>query len=170
MTTKLAYTLFLFALSLQRLWELQKSNRHQRSLLAQGGREHSPGHFPAMAMLHSTWIIAMGAEVWFFDRPLHHELALIACAVFLIGQLLRLWAMRDLGERWCARIITLPQAAPIRRGIYRYVRHPNYVGVVIEIAAAPLIHSAYITAIVFTALNAWLLVVRIKAEEQALYG
>lgn len=168
MVTKLALSLFLGLLAVQRLWELRKSEQHRRQMLMRGGREHGASHFPYMAMLHTLWLLAIPLEVWFFDRPAYTAVAVIAGAFFLVGQVFRLLAMHELGERWCARIMTLPGRPPVTRGIFRYVRHPNYTGVVLEIAAAPMLHMAYMTAIVFSLLNAWLLWVRIRAEERAL--
>jgi methyltransferase len=88
--------------------------------------------------------------------------------IFVIGQSLRYAAIRTLGRRWTVRIVTLPDAPLVRSGIYRYLRHPNYLGVALEIAAVPLLHTAYLTAILFTLANACLLAVRIRAEERAL--
>ncbi len=168
MVSKIIFTCFVVLLALQRLWELRKSQRHLRLLLARGGREHDFGHFPYMALLHGAWLVAMMIEVWY--REFNIIVASISSCFFIVGQIFRLLAMQLLGERWCARIVTLPDQPPIRAGIYRYIKHPNYVGVVIEIAAAPLIHSAFVTSIVFSILNIWLLKVRIAAEERAVYG
>lgn len=168
MVSMILFGSFITILALQRLWELKKSEQHRRQILMRGGREHGAGHFPLMALLHTLWLIAIVLEVWLLDRPVYISLALIAGLFFLIGQALRLLAMRELGERWCARIMTLPDRPPVTTGIFRYMRHPNYTGVVLEIAAAPLIHTAYITAIVFTILNGLLLWVRIREEERAL--
>lgn len=170
MVSQIIFSLFVIVLMAQRLWELKKSEQNLRRLLEKGGREHSFGHFPFMALLHGAWIVSMMAEVWFCARLVNWLIASIAFAIFAVGQVFRLWAMRDLKERWCARIVTLPNEPPINTGIYAFMRHPNYFGVVLEIAAAPMIHSAYITSLVFSILNGWLLFVRIKAEEKAVYG
>ena len=162
------FIFFVILLSLQRLFELKKSENNRRWLIAQGGREHGAEHFPFMAMLHAFWLIAMVAEVWFLQRIFIAPVAIIAGVIFLLGQLFRILAMRDLQERWCARIITLPGKAPVTTPLFRYLRHPNYIGVVLEIAAAPMIHMAYLSATIFTILNALLLWVRIRSEEQAL--
>ena len=92
----------------------------------------------------------------------------VALLVFVTGQVLRLSAMRTLGWRWSVRIYTVPSMKPVATGIYRYLRHPNYLGVALEIAALPLVHGGWRTALVYTVLNAGLLAVRIKAEERAL--
>lgn len=153
---------------MQRLFELYKSEVHRKRLLMRGGREYGAGHFPFMALIHAFWLIAMPLEVWFFERPIYPLLALGAGAFFLLGQVFRNLAMRELGERWCARIMTLPGRPPVTSGIFNYIRHPNYVGVVLEIAAAPMLHTAYLTAIIFSVFNALILWVRIKEEEKAL--
>lgn len=168
MVSKYAYIIFISLLSLQRLFELKKSEQHRRQLLMRGGREHASEHFPFMALLHTLWLIAMPLEVWFFNRPIYFPLAIGAGILFIVGQILRLLAMQELGERWCARIMTLPGRTPVVKGIFRYLRHPNYMGVILEIASAPMLHTAYITAIAFSFLNAVLLWVRIRKEEQAL--
>jgi len=95
-------------------------------------------------------------------------LSALALSIFLLGQVLRYAAIRTLDWRWTVRIMTLPDAPPIEAGVYRYIRHPNYLGVILEIAAAPLLHTAYLTSIVFTLANAGLLIARIRAEERAL--
>lgn len=168
MVTKIVFSIFIALLALQRLLELKKSEQHRRQILLRGGREHGAGHFPFMALLHTLWLIAIPLEVWLLNRPAVMGVAIIAGIFFMAGQILRLLAMRELGERWCARIMTLPGRPPITAGIFRFLRHPNYCGVVLEIAAAPLLHMAFISAIVFSLLNAWLLFVRIRQEERAL--
>jgi methyltransferase len=168
MVTKLAFGIFIGLLALQRLFELRKSEQHRRQILMRGGREHGASHFPYMALLHTLWLVAIPLEVWLFDRPASMPVAIAAGVFFLGGQVLRMLAMHELGERWCARIMTLPNRPPVTKGIFRFLRHPNYTGVVLEIASAPMLHMAYLTAIIFSLLNAWLLVVRIRAEEKAL--
>ncbi|HXW60861.1 MAG TPA: isoprenylcysteine carboxylmethyltransferase family protein, partial [Myxococcota bacterium] len=168
MVSTIAFSCFIVVLAAQRLFELKKSEEHRRRLLMRGGREHGTGHFPFMALLHALWLIAMPLEVWLLDRPAYFFLALFAGVLFLLGQIFRLLAMRELGERWCARIITLPERPAITTGIFSYLRHPNYLGVVLEIAAAPMLHTAYVTATVFSILNGLILWVRIKEEEKAL--
>ncbi|MEQ9362735.1 MAG: isoprenylcysteine carboxylmethyltransferase family protein [Leptospirales bacterium] len=160
------------AMIVQRLLELRHSKKNEAAMLAGGGREHSPGHFQFMKLVHTLWFAAMIAEVLLLDRLLESRLdwtlATAAFAATLAGQSLRYAAIRTLGERWSVRIITVPDSPAVAGGIYRYIRHPNYLGVILEIAAVPLIHGAYITAIVFTILNAVVLWIRIGAEERAL--
>lgn len=166
--TRAAFTALVLALVVQRLLELRRSRLNQAELLRRGGREHGQGHFPLMAGVHATWFLAMLAEVHVLGSELSVPLTAIAALLTLAGQALRLSAMQALGVRWCVRIVTLPGAAPVRSGIYRWMRHPNYVGVVLEILAVPLLHGASLTAALFTVLNAVVLAIRIRAEEQAL--
>ncbi|HLF26635.1 MAG TPA: isoprenylcysteine carboxylmethyltransferase family protein [Anaerolineae bacterium] len=168
MATQALFIIFALALAVQRLLELRLSRRNEARILAAGGREHAPGQFRLMKVLHTSWFAAMAAEVTLLERPFIPLLAALALAVFLIGQVLRYAAIRTLDWRWTVRILTLSDAPPIETGIYRYIRHPNYLGVILEVAAAPLLHTAYLTSIVFTLANAGVLIARIRTEERAL--
>jgi methyltransferase len=121
-----------------------------------------------MKILHTTWFAAMLVEVFAFHRPFIPGLTLISTILLAAGQLFRYAAIRTLGWRWTVRVMTLPGAAPIQNGIYRYIRHPNYLGVILEIIAVPLLHSAYLTAFFFALANGLLLRIRIREEESAL--
>lgn len=148
--------------TIQRLFELWLSARNTRRLLDRGAVEHGQGHYPLMIALHVAWLavlwlLAPGrAVIW----PL--------LGVYLFVQLARAWAVASLGERWTTRIIVLPQAPLVRRGPYRFFRHPNYIIVSIEIALLPLVFGLWQLALLFTLLNAAMLRVRIRAEERAL--
>jgi len=168
MTTRWLFLLLVIFLGLQRLAELRHSSRNERRILDLGGHEYAAGQFRVMKFLHTAWFIAMLAEVFGLQRPFHPTLALIASLAFLAGQVLRYAAIYTLGERWTVRVMVLPGAKPISRGIYRFIRHPNYLGVILEIGAVPLLHSAYFTAIFFSVANALLLIWRIRTEEAAL--
>lgn len=163
---------FFFAIigcvAIQRLFELLKSNRHRKILLAQGGVEYASGHYKYMVLLHASWFVSMILEVHFLNRPFYLWLFVLALLGMLAGNTLRYTSMKTLGIRWNTRIIILPGKAPIHTGLYRYLRHPIYVGVCFEIAFIPLLHTAYLTAIIFTILNAILLRTRIREEEKAL--
>ena len=170
MVTKIIFIGIVLALAAQRLAELRLSRRNEARILAQGGREHAPEHFGVMKALHTSWFLAMIAEVVWLERPFTPLLSACALIVIVVGQSLRYAAIRTLGWHWTVRIMTLPDAPPVDHGIYRYVRHPNYLGVILEIAAVPLLHTAYLTSIFFTMANACLLTIRIRAEEKALRG
>ena len=168
METRVLFVIVVLALALQRALELRLSRRHEAAILARGGCEYGADHFGWMKALHIGWFIAMLAEVFLLDRPFIPWLAAVALVFFIAGQALRYAAILTLGPRWTVRVMTLPAEPPITRGIYRYVRHPNYLGVILEIAAVPLLYTAYLTALVFTLANAVLLAVRIRTEEHAL--
>lgn len=162
------FLLILATLGLQRLWELQLSRRNVTRLLAAGGREHAAAHYRTMKLLHGSWFLAMIAEVFLLRRRFYAPLAILASLLVTLGQTLRQLAIRTLGPRWTTRVITLPGEEPISGGIYRFLRHPNYLGVILELAAVPLLHNAYLTSAFFSLANAWLLRTRIQAEEAAL--
>jgi methyltransferase len=166
--TRLLFLGFVAALGLQRLFELRLSRRNERRMRQRGGREHTPETYRWIVTLHGAWFAAMLLEVFAGRRKFHPRLAALAMSLFAAGQALRLTAIRTLDWRWSTRVMTVPGEAPVQRGIYRYMRHPNYLGVQLEILAAPLLHSAYLTSVVFGVANALLLRDRIRREEQAL--
>jgi methyltransferase len=165
---RLLFVGFVAALGLQRLFELRLSRHNDRQTLQRGGREHAPGTYRWILALHSAWFAAMLLEVFAGRRKFRPRLAALALGLFAAGQVLRLAAIRTLGPRWSTRIMTVPGTAPVQHGIYRHIRHPNYLGVELEILAVPLVHSAYLTSAVFGAANLLLLRDRIRREEQAL--
>jgi methyltransferase len=152
----------------QRLVELHRSRVHELAILKAGGREHAPGQMAVMRALHAAWLVCMVVEVLALGRPFRPALAFLALAVFAVGQALRIVAMRTLGTRWTVKIMTLPGVASVEHGIFRRLRHPNYVGVALEIFALPLVHGAWLTSLCFTLANGALLRARILAEERAL--
>lgn len=168
MLTEDWFALLVLLVGGQRLRELRISKRNERELRRLGAREHAPGQMPLMTALHALWLVSMLLEVEVLHPQPIPWLSWLAAGVFLTGQALRIGAMRALGGRWCVRILTLPGRAPVNGGIFRYLRHPNYLGVVLELAALPLVHFAFRTAIVFSIANALLLHRRILAEERAL--
>ena len=164
----LAYTGFMGLTALERLVEMVVSKRHAAWSFARGGVEHGRAHFPWMVVLHTGFLAACVAEPWLLDRPFLPWLAGPALAVSLGAQVLRWWCIRTLGPRWNTRVIIVPGLAPVRGGPYRWLRHPNYVAVALEGLALPLIHTAWLTALAFTILNAAMMVVRIRVENAAL--
>ncbi len=159
---------FILAIACQRILEVFVSHRHEKALIALGGREHAPEHFIFMKLIHIGWLISMVLEAYVFERPFYWFIFLPALMLTSMGQALRYATMTTLKDRWTVRIMTIPDAPPVTEGIFRYVRHPNYIGVVLEIMAIPMLHSAYLTALIFSILNGLLLMVRISAEEKAL--
>ena len=166
--TRWIFLFLVLALGMQRLAELRLSSRNERHILDQGGKEYAPGQFRLMRFLHIAWFLAMLAEVFGLQRPFRPALAIIASLLFVAGQALRYAAITTLGERWTVRVMILPGAQPISTGIYRFIRHPNYLGVILEICAVPLLHNSYLTAILFSLANGLLLIWRIRSEEAAL--
>lgn len=163
------YVALVVATGFERLAELVVSARHARWAFARGGVESGRGHFGPMVALHTGLLVACVAEVVLLDRPFVAWLGWPMLVLVLASQGLRWWCIGTLGEQWNTRVIVVPGMPLVRRGPYRWIPHPNYVAVAVEGIALPLVHSAWITAIAFTVLNAWLLLgFRIPAEEQAL--
>lgn len=138
----------------QRLLELKISRQNVDILLTQGAKEHPAFYYRLVVVLQIFWFAAMLGEVWILNRPFFPSLASIAIFITLIGQYLRYLSMLALGSRWTLPVMTLPNIPIIESGIYSYLRHPNWLGVFLEIPAVPLIHSAYLTAIIFSISNA----------------
>lgn len=168
MLTKNIFISIVIAVILQRLLEVRLSDRHAREILQRGGKEHGDNLLGVVKVLQVSWWIAMIAEVWYFDRPFIPVLAAIAFAATIAGQVLRYLSMQALSWRWTLTIMTVPNLPVVESGVYRYLRHPNWLGVILEIAFLPLIHSAYLTAIAFSLVNAMVMIKRIQTEEQAL--
>lgn len=162
------FSTFVAFIAIQRVYELFLSKRHERAILAQGGKEHASEHFLVMKLVHSTWLLAMLLEVFMLKRSFSYYIFVPALLLTLAGQFLRYAAITTLKERWTVRIMTIKNAPPVDHGIFRYIRHPNYLGVVLEIFAIPLLHQAYLTSLIFSLANGLLLWVRIGEEEKAL--
>ncbi len=152
----------------ERLLELWLSNRNAAWAFARGGVETGQGHYRFMTVFHTAFLVACAVEPWALARPFVAPWGFVALGGALAAQALRYWAITTLGPRWNTRVIVLPEAEPVTQGPYRFVRHPNYVAVVLELAALPLVHGAFVTAALFSVGNALLLSVRIREEERAL--
>ena len=148
--------------TLQRLSELLLAERNRKRLMANGAVEYGADHYPLIVGVHGLWLAAL----WWFapGQPIHVALLIF----FALLQLGRLWVLATLGERWTTRIIVLPNAPLVARGPYRFVDHPNYIVVVLEIAVLPLVFGLWQIALLFSLLNAAVLAVRITAENRAL--
>ncbi|WP_411104315.1 isoprenylcysteine carboxyl methyltransferase family protein [Streptomyces sp. cmx-4-9] len=162
------YLLLVGLVAAERLVELVVARRHTAWSLARGGREYGGGHYPAMVALHTALLAGCVAEPWLLDRPFLPPVGLPALALALAAQVLRWWCIATLGPHWNTRVLVVPGLPLVVGGPYRLLRHPNYAAVVVEGAALPLVHSAWLTAFGFTALNLALLRVRIRCEEAAL--
>ncbi|MBX7197940.1 MAG: hypothetical protein K1X51_01030 [Rhodospirillaceae bacterium] len=150
--------------AVQRIAELFISRRHERALRAQGAVEYGAEHYPFIVAVHAGWLVALA--LWAALMPPGMNPAGIA--LYLLVQPLRAWVIASLGRYWTTRIISLPSAPLVRRGPYRFLKHPNYAVVVLEIALLPLALGAWPVAVLFSALNALVLWVRITAENRAL--
>lgn len=163
-----AWVALLGVIVCERIAELVLSTTHARAILARGGVEHGKGHYPAMVALHTAFLVGCLLEPWLLHRPFVPALGWPMLGLALGAQAVRWWAIATLGVHWNTRVIVLPGGARIRSGPYRFLTHPNYVAVVVEGLALPLVHGAWLTALVFGVLNAWLLTVRIRTEDRAL--
>lgn len=152
----------------ERIVELVVSERHSRAMLREGALEHGRDHYPFMVALHTAFLVGCLAEPLVLERPFIPALAVPMTIIAISAQALRWWAIRSLGTRWSTRVIVPFFGERVVRGPYRFFPHPNYVAVVAEGIALPLIHTAWLTALVFTVLNALLLTIRIRVEERAM--
>jgi methyltransferase len=152
----------LAAVTLERLFELALARANTRRLLDRGAREHAPGHYPFIVAVHALWL----ASLWWLARS--RPIDGFWLALFILLELGRLWVLTTLGRRWTTRIVVLPDAQLVRRGPYRFVNHPNYWVVVGEIAVLPLVFGLWQVALLFTSLNAAVLTIRIREENEAL--
>ncbi len=158
----------LLVVIVQRLTELRLAKRNEAWAREQGAQEHGAGHYPLFFVLHTGWLLAWPLEAW-VAGPRFGWGWPVWLGAFVLAEALRYWAIASLGQRWNTRILVLPKSSRLRRGPYRVMGHPNYVAVVIELAALPLAFGAYWTAAVVGGLNlALLLGVRIPAEVRAL--
>jgi methyltransferase len=159
MTGAVALLVFVTA---ERLGELVWARANTRALLRRGGREASPGHYPAIVAVHAAWLASLWWLGW--DHPLHAGWVLL----FALLQALRLWTLATLGRRWTTRIIVVPGETLVREGPFRWIAHPNYVVVAGEIAVLPLALGLPWIALAFSLANALVLAIRIPAETRAL--
>ncbi len=151
--------------ALQRLAELGYARRNARRLLAAGGVEHGAGHYPLFVALHGAWLVALFVLV-----PAEAPADWGLLGLYGLLQLGRLWVIASLGRRWTTRVIVVPGAPLVTRGPYRFLRHPNYLIVALEIPVLPLAFGAWQIALGFGLANLALLAWRIRIEERALAG
>ncbi|MEE1940053.1 isoprenylcysteine carboxylmethyltransferase family protein [Streptomyces sp. TRM 70361] len=168
MSGEVLFTVLVLAVGLERIAELVVSKRNAAWSLARGGVESGRGHYPFMVVLHTGLLAGALVEVWVRRPETAPVLAWAMFALVVASQALRWWCIATLGRQWNTRVIVVPGAPRVTGGPYRWIPHPNYVAVVVEGIALPLVHSAWITAAVFTALNAFLLATRVRTENAAL--
>ena len=168
MTSQVWFTIVVALVGVERLAEMVVAKRNAAWSFAHGGIETGRGHWPFMVALHLGLLVGALAEVWLLDRPFIPWLGWTMLVLLIAAQALRWWCIATLGKQWNARVIVVPGAPRVSSGPYRWFRHPNYVAVVVEGIALPLLHTAWVTALVFTVLNAVVLTLRLRAEERAL--
>lgn len=162
------YALLIVGVALERLAELVVSKRNLAWSRAHGGGEFGKSHYPVMVVLHTGLLAGCLVEATALHRPFIPVLGSLMLAIVLAAQGLRWWCVATLGRQWNTRVVVVPGAARVASGPYRFLSHPNYVAVVAEGAALPLVHTAWVTALVFSVLNAALLRTRIQVEDAAL--
>jgi methyltransferase len=166
--SEVLFTVLVAAVALERLAELVVSKRNAAWSFDRGGVETGQGHYLVMVVLHTGLLVGALLEVWLLRPEFHPALGYPMLALVVASQALRWWCIATLGRRWNTRVIVVPGLPLVTGGPYRLTSHPNYVAVVVEGLALPLVHSAWITAVVFTACNAVLLTVRLRVENAAL--
>lgn len=162
------FAAFVAAAAIERLAELRLSLRNAAWSFSRGGREYGQGHYPVMVVLHTALLLACVLEVFIYHRGFDAWIGWIMVATVIGTQALRWWCIVCLGQRWNTRVIVVPGLQPVTRGPYRWLRHPNYLAVALEGVALPMVHGAWLTALIFSLLNAQLLRTRIRCEEKAL--
>jgi methyltransferase len=163
-----AYMAILAAVAAERGFELVLSRVHARRTLSQGATEIGHGLYRVMAAFHALFLLSAAGEALTFGRGVRAPVSFTAFGATIIAQLLRYWAVITLGSRWNTRIIVMPETAPVTAGPYRFMRHPNYLAVIIEMVSIPMIYGCWRTALIFSCGNAVLLAMRISREERAL--
>ena len=167
--SRVAYTVLVAAVAVERWIELVVSSRNTARALARGGVEAGRGSYLAlMVPLHAAFLIACPAEVWLLDRTWTPLVGVPAAVLVAAAMGLRYWVIATLAGRWTTRVVFVPGDALVVTGPFGYLRHPNYVAVVVEMAALPLVHGAWLTAVVFSAANAAVLAKRIAVENRLL--
>lgn len=168
MTGYIAFTVVVALVGVERVVELVVSQRNLRWSRAHGGIEFGASHYPYMVVLHVFLLVGSLIEVWVWRPTLVPALSWTMLVLVVASQVLRWWCIVTLGRRWNTRVVVVPGMPPVTAGPYRWLRHPNYVAVIIEGFALPLVGSAWVTALMFTLLNVPLLRTRIRVENQAL--
>lgn len=156
------HVVILSLVTLQRLSELVVARRNMARLLAEGGYEVGANHYPLMVLVHASWLVGL----WWLApyQPINWP----SLGIYIALQVFRVWILTSIGKRWTTRIIIVPGEKLVARGPYRFIRHPNYVLVVAEIACLPAVFELWLFAVIFTVLNAGVLFIRIRAENEAL--
>ena len=166
--TKIVFVIFLACVGVERLAELQVSHRHQRDMASRGARKQRDPGYRWMIALHSGVLVGAALEVTLLNRPFIARLAFPAILLFVMATFLRWWVIRTLGVHWNTEVVDSASLGVVSDGPFRWIRHPNYVGVFVELIALPLIHTAWITAALAAGGNALVLRHRLHLEERVL--
>ena len=166
----IAYLALLFAVALLRLYELRISRRHQADLVARGASKVVDPRFRWMVLLHSSVLLGSALEVVFLDRPFYPLFAAVCFAIFLAANAVRWWVIRTLGDHWNVQVVDSTAMGIVSTGPFRYVRHPNYAAVFVEMLVLPLIHCAWITAALGSLAHLLVLSQRLATEERVLFA
>jgi len=164
------FLVLLVAVAAMRIVELRISKKHQHHMIERGASKAKDPVFPCMAMLHTMVLVGAAAEVVFLHRPYIPALAIPMLSLFIFANIVRWWVIRTLGEHWNVQVMDSTKLGVITTGPFRYVRHPNYAAVFVEMIALPLIHTAWITALAGAVAHAIVLTFRLSAEERVLFA
>lgn len=162
------YLVLLAAVGVLRLVELGISRQHQQRMLSQGARRVPEPHFKWMVVVHTGVLVGAALEVVFLRRPFLPLLGATMFVLFLASNLMRFWVVRTLGNLWSVQVMDSTRIGVVTTGPFRFVRHPNYTGVILEMVSLPLIHTAWITALATSVGYSIALSLRIRAEEKVL--
>jgi len=163
----LPFLLFFLFVIFQRFIELFVARKNEKWMKDQGAQEFGSNHYQYMVFMHGLFFVSFLVEKITLNRDVSQFWPLLL-SVFVFTQIMRFWVISSLGKYWNTKILVLPNVNVVRKGPYRFIKHPNYVVVTIELIVVPLLFGAYFTAILFTLLNLFMLSVRIPAEEKAL--
>lgn len=166
----IAYLVLLVVVALLRLVELRISKKHQQEMVARGAAKVVDPRFRWMVLLHTAVIVGAAVEVVFLHRPFFPLLAAICFAIFLAANAVRWWVIRTLGEHWNVQVMNSTSLGVVTSGPFRYVRHPNYAAVFVEMLVLPLIHTAWITALAGSLAHVLVLSQRLATEERVLFS
>jgi len=167
-SSEVLYTGLVLLVAAVRLVELRVAAANLAWARAAGGVETGARHYPVMVAIHVGLLVGCVAEVWLLDRPFSRSWGAVALVALVAAHLLRWWCIHTLGRQWNTRVVVVPGMPLVAGGPYRWLRHPNYVAVVLEGIALPMVHMAWLTAVLFGIANAGVLTVRLRVEEAAL--
>jgi len=168
--TVIAYLGLLLCVALLRLFELRVSRRHQNELIARGATKVNKPNFRWVVLVHTFVLLGSAAEVVFLRRPFFPLIAAIMLVIFLAANAVRLWVVRTMGRHWNVQVMDSTRLGVVTGGPFRFVRHPNYAAIFAEMFSLPLIHTAWITALVATIAYVVVISQRIAVEENVLFA